>query len=136
MIVSFTILMSAKSSLRRRHSQFGGGNELKPFDLMQAASPDEAALVVAAKVLGAFFFRRTPSTVFTMEIGNVGEQVTHEYELLAVLEFNSSRKRQSVIVRQSDGTIRLFCKVQKNIFLHSETREALAKICKKAMAQS
>ena len=45
-------------------------------------------------------------------------EVTHggsedrEYELLAVLEFNSTRKRQSVIVREPDGSIRLYCKVR------------------------
>lgn len=78
---------------------------------LQAASPDEAALVVAAKVLGAFFFRRTPSTVFTQELVAPGRAEEQEYELLAVLEFNSTRKRQSVIIRQSDGSVRLYCKV-------------------------
>lgn len=34
-----------------------------------------------------------------------------EYEVLAVLEFNSTRKRQSSLVRQPDGTIVLYCKV-------------------------
>ena len=67
--------------------------------------------MVAAKVLGAFFFRRTPSTVFTQEWDGRGKRVEREYELLAVLEFNSTRKRQSVIVRQSDGSVRLYCKV-------------------------
>jgi phospholipid-transporting ATPase len=81
------------------------------WDCMQAASPDEAALVVAAKILGAFFFRRTPSTVFARELDSGGQAVDNEYQLLAVLEFNSTRKRQSVIIRQPDGTIRLYCKV-------------------------
>lgn len=79
----------------------------------QAASPDEAALVVAAKVLGAFFFRRTPSTVLVSELGPYGSPRDAEYELLAVLEFNSTRKRQSVIVRMPDGCIRLYCKVRQ-----------------------
>lgn len=35
-----------------------------------------------------------------------------QYEILAVLEFNSTRKRQSVIVRQPDGSILLQCKVK------------------------
>lgn len=33
-----------------------------------------------------------------------------EYKLLNLLEFNSSRKRMSVIVRDEDGQIFLFCK--------------------------
>lgn len=78
---------------------------------LQAASPDEAALVVAAKVLGAFFLRRTPSTVVVREMEG-SAVVENEYELLQVLEFNSTRKRQSVIIRQPDGSIRLFCKVE------------------------
>ena len=82
---------------------------------MQAASPDEAALVVAAKVLGAFFFRRTPSTLFTRELVGSGRSEEQEYELLTVLEFNSTRKRQSVIIRQSDGSVRLYCKVQSQM---------------------
>lgn len=77
---------------------------------VQAASPDEAALVVASKVLGAFFFRRTLSTVLVKELTEDGQREV-EYELLAVLEFNSTRKRQSVIIRHPDGSIRLYCKV-------------------------
>jgi magnesium-transporting ATPase (P-type) len=34
-----------------------------------------------------------------------------EYEVLAVLEFNSTRKRQSSVVRHPDGSIVLYCKV-------------------------
>ncbi len=46
-----------------------------------------------------------------------------EYEVLAVLEFNSTRKRQSSIVRQPDGTIVLYCKVRQagRRVLHSVT---------------
>ena len=34
-----------------------------------------------------------------------------DYEVLNILEFNSTRKRQSVIVRDSSGRIFIFCKV-------------------------
>ncbi len=34
-----------------------------------------------------------------------------EYQVLAVLEFTSTRKRQSSIVRRPDGSIVLYCKV-------------------------
>lgn len=40
-----------------------------------------------------------------------------QYEILAVLEFNSTRKRQSVIVRQPDGSILLQCKVNNRTAL-------------------
>ena len=58
----------------------------------QAQSPDEGALVTAARNFGFVFRSRTPDTIVIMEMG---KQVT--YELLAVLDFNNVRKRMSVI---------------------------------------
>ncbi|XP_070554508.1 probable phospholipid-transporting ATPase IA isoform X2 [Ptychodera flava] len=71
----------------------------------QAASPDEAALVNAAKELGFIFSVRTPEYV---TIDALGQE--EKYEVLNVLEFNSYRKRMSVIVRNPEGTIYLYCK--------------------------
>ncbi|PNH05393.1 Phospholipid-transporting ATPase 3 [Tetrabaena socialis] len=65
----------------------------------EAESPDEAALVVAAKVFGFFFFKRTNTTVVVRERTARGE-VDVEYEVLNVLEFNSTRKRMSVVVKE------------------------------------
>jgi phospholipid-transporting ATPase len=78
---------------------------------VQAASPDEAALVVAAKVFGFFFHRRTPTSVIVRESERGKADVDNEYTILAVLEFNSTRKRQSVIVREASGRIVLYIKV-------------------------
>lgn len=58
----------------------------------QAQSPDEGALVTAARNFGFVFRQRTPETITVMEMGR---QVV--YELLAVLDFNNVRKRMSVI---------------------------------------
>lgn len=58
----------------------------------QAQSPDEGALVTAARNFGFVFRSRTPDTIVIMEMG---KQVT--YDLLAVLDFNNVRKRMSVI---------------------------------------
>lgn len=58
----------------------------------QAQSPDEGALVTAARNFGFVFRSRTPETITVVEMGR---QVT--YELLAVLDFNNVRKRMSVI---------------------------------------
>uniref|UniRef100_A0A8C6UA18 Phospholipid-transporting ATPase n=1 Tax=Neogobius melanostomus TaxID=47308 RepID=A0A8C6UA18_9GOBI len=73
----------------------------------QAASPDEGALVRAARNLGFFFSGRTPDSVivevvsyfifFTCKIS------THSY--CSIL-----RKRMSVIMRTPSGKIRLYCK--------------------------
>lgn len=76
----------------------------------QAESPDESALVVAAKVLGFFFHRRSTTTIMVQE--SVGDTITElEYEILNVLEFDSTRKRMSVICRTPDNRIMLYCKV-------------------------
>ena len=71
----------------------------------QAASPDEGALVEGAVGFNYRFVARKPKFV-TISIN--GQE--HEYELLAVCEFNSSRKRMSAIFRCPDGKIRCYCK--------------------------
>eukprot|EP00126_Sphaerothecum_destruens_P010769 Sdes_comp20804_c0_seq1m17133 len=71
----------------------------------QAASPDEAALIHAVKKLGFSFNVRTPKAIYINALGQ--DQC---FEVLNVLEFNSTRKRMSVIVRTPQGTIKLFCK--------------------------
>lgn len=76
----------------------------------QAESPDEAAFVVAAKRFGFFFYRRTTTHVFVKEATGDGGEVDRAYEILAVLEFNSTRKRMSVIVRDPEGKLLLMCK--------------------------
>ncbi|XP_037944939.1 probable phospholipid-transporting ATPase IA isoform X2 [Teleopsis dalmanni] len=73
--------------------------------IYHAASPDERALVDGAKRFGYVFDNRTPEYV---EILALGER--ERYEILNVLEFTSSRKRMSVIVRTPDGKIKLLCK--------------------------
>ncbi|GBF89503.1 phospholipid-transporting ATPase [Raphidocelis subcapitata] len=75
----------------------------------EAESPDEAALVVAAKVFGFFFFKRTNTTLYLRE--SLPEGVTEaEYEVLNILEFNSTRKRMSVVLRAPDNRVLLYCK--------------------------
>lgn len=71
----------------------------------QAASPDEGALVRAARNLGFVFSGRTPDSVIVDTLGK-----EEKYELLHVLEFTSARKRMSVIMRTPSGKVRLYCK--------------------------
>lgn len=73
----------------------------------QAQSPDEAALVKAARDLGFVFLGRQNNNELTLCI--LGEIQT--VQILQVIEFNSTRKRMSVIVRkQSDKSVWLLCK--------------------------
>ena len=78
----------------------------------QAASPDEGALVEGAVQLGYRFVARKPRAVI-IEVG--GELL--EYELLAICEFNSTRKRMSTIFRCPDGKIRVYCKGADTVIL-------------------
>ena len=64
----------------------------------QASSPDEAALVLAAKHFGYEFYSRTPKSVIIR-----AEGTEYEYQILNVLEFTNVRKRMSVIVRTPEG---------------------------------
>ncbi|XP_049871998.1 probable phospholipid-transporting ATPase IM isoform X1 [Pectinophora gossypiella] len=75
----------------------------------QAQSPDEAALVSAARNFGFVFRGRSPNSI-TIEV--MGK--TEEYELLCILDFNNVRKRMSVILRK-DGEIRLYTKGADNV---------------------
>ena len=85
-----------------------GSSEIK----YQAASPDEGALVEGALSLGYRFTARKPRAV---KIDANGEEL--EYELLAVLEFNSTRKRMSTVFRCPDGKVRLYCKGADTVIL-------------------
>ncbi|XP_068179202.1 phospholipid-transporting ATPase ID [Antennarius striatus] len=80
--------------------------------IYKAQSPDERALVTAARNFGFVFRSRTPGTITTTEMG---QPVT--YTLLAILDFNNIRKRMSVIVRHADGSIRLYCKGADTVLL-------------------
>ncbi|KAL4878993.1 hypothetical protein BJY04DRAFT_229508 [Aspergillus karnatakaensis] len=78
----------------------------------QAASPDEGALVEGAAQMGYRFTNRKPrSVIITVE----GQE--YEYELLAVCEFNSTRKRMSTIFRCPDGKIRIYVKGADTVIL-------------------
>uniref|UniRef100_A0AAR2IZK5 Phospholipid-transporting ATPase n=1 Tax=Pygocentrus nattereri TaxID=42514 RepID=A0AAR2IZK5_PYGNA len=89
----------------------------------KAQSPDEGALVTAARNFGFVFRSRTPSTITTQELGKA---VT--YTLLAILDFNNIRKRMSVIVRTPEGRIRLYCKGADTVLferLHSCSHDVM-----------
>ncbi|KAG9449952.1 hypothetical protein H6P81_009917 [Aristolochia fimbriata] len=77
----------------------------------EAESPDEAAFVVAAKMLGFEFYERTQTSISLHELDpRTAKKVDRFYKLLHVLEFTSSRKRMSVIVRNEGGQLLLLCK--------------------------
>lgn len=93
----------------------------------QAASPDEGALVTAARNFGYVFLSRTQDSI---TINEMGQETT--FEMLALLDFNSDRKRMSIILKAPDGRIRLYCKGADTVIYerlspnsrHKETTQA------------
>ena len=71
----------------------------------KAESPDEAALVAAARDAG-FPFLGKSKDAFEIEVMGQSEK----YTLLKTLEFNSTRKRMSTVMRCPDGRLILYCK--------------------------
>lgn len=80
--------------------------------IYQAASPDEQALVKAAQELGYMMIDRQNSSI-TIKVtppDNESDPSFETYQILNVIEFTSSRKRMSVIVRMPDDRICIFSK--------------------------
>lgn len=84
-----------------------------------ASSPDEEALVAAASSMGYILKSRN---------GNVCNVTIHgknqEWTILATFEFDSDRKRMSVICTGPDKRIRLFCKGADNVIMDRLTTES------------
>lgn len=80
----------------------------------RAESPDEKALVSAAKDAGFTFMNRSKTT---MGVDILGKK--HDFELLDVLEFNSTRKRTSVLIKRPApwNDIVLFIKGADNVII-------------------
>jgi phospholipid-translocating ATPase len=104
----FTVLSLCHTALATVDRQ-SGAVEYK------AQSPDEAALVRAAADVG-FVFKGRDREFLRLQTPFVDQD--EQYELLNVLEFNSSRKRMSVIVKKlddQDSRIFLLCKGADNV---------------------
>ncbi|XP_040896932.1 phospholipid-transporting ATPase IK isoform X2 [Toxotes jaculatrix] len=86
----------------------------------QAASPDEEALVGAARELGWVFLSRTRDFIVVSELG-----VTRQYQLLALLDFTSKRRRMSVLVREPEGGLKLYCKGADIVILERLQKDSL-----------
>uniref|UniRef100_A0A4W6BZA9 ATPase phospholipid transporting 11B (putative) n=1 Tax=Lates calcarifer TaxID=8187 RepID=A0A4W6BZA9_LATCA len=87
-----------------------------------ASSPDEKALVEAAKRIGVAF---TGSSGDTMEIKTFGK--SEKYKLLHVLEFDADRRRMSVILQTPSGGKVLFTKGAESAILPFTTSGEIEK---------
>ncbi|CAI5727137.1 unnamed protein product [Hyaloperonospora brassicae] len=89
---------------------------------LSASSPDEQALVAAAACFGYKFVARAPGKAMVeyfccvdhpeAMVCNqpVADHSVGAYNILEVLEFNSTRKRMSVILKGPTGDLKLLCK--------------------------
>lgn len=78
----------------------------RPFVQYNASSPDELALVNGARHLGFFFRERDEESNMVCE---TWDGIKH-YKLLNLIEFDSTRKRMTVVVRTEDGNVLVICK--------------------------
>ena len=95
----------------------------------KAQSPDEAALVATARDCGFTVIGRSNDGII---LNVLGEE--REYTVLNTLEFNSSRKRMSAIIRMPDGRIVLFCKGADSV-IYSRLRRGEQQQLRKATAE-
>ncbi|PKI40389.1 hypothetical protein CRG98_039235 [Punica granatum] len=71
----------------------------------------EAHAEVIQREVGFEFYKRTQTNISIRELDpTMGKKVERVYQLLNVIEFNSTRKRMSVIVRDEEGKLLLLCK--------------------------
>uniref|UniRef100_A0A8C9R2G9 Phospholipid-transporting ATPase n=1 Tax=Scleropages formosus TaxID=113540 RepID=A0A8C9R2G9_SCLFO len=86
----------------------------------QAASPDEEALVGAAREMGWVFLSRTRDSLTLSELSHI-----RHYQLLALLDFTSQRRRMSVVVRDPEGVLKLYCKGADIVILERLRQDCL-----------
>ncbi|KAI5293584.1 hypothetical protein KEM52_005402 [Ascosphaera acerosa] len=93
----------------------------------QAASPDELALVNAARDFGYVVVDRQPNSM-TVRVERSGAPTGPDetYEILDVIEFSSARKRMSIVLRMPDSRICVFTKGADTTLLRLLRRSSLA----------
>ncbi|RHY00809.1 hypothetical protein DYB36_012982, partial [Aphanomyces astaci] len=87
----------------------------------RASSPDEEALVKAARCLGCDTVRYklvAPAPLVQVEVSLKAKPSTMQtFTILNVNEFNSTRKRMSTVVQFADGRIVVYCKGADNVII-------------------
>lgn len=88
-----------------------------------ASSPDELALVNAARFFGVKYVERDEENNIFIDF----KKERQRWKLLNLIEFNSTRKRMTVVVKDPKGIIYVFCKGADSILfplLAKRTRES------------
>ncbi|OUM68577.1 hypothetical protein PIROE2DRAFT_53189 [Piromyces sp. E2] len=80
----------------------------------QSSSPDEMALVMAARQMK---FVLTDKSMTDISVNILGQREDTQYKLLNTIEFSSARKRMSTIYEYPDGRIIILCKGADSVIL-------------------
>ncbi|PKU73362.1 probable phospholipid-transporting ATPase 4 isoform X1 [Dendrobium catenatum] len=115
-VLFFRILAVCHTAIPELNEETGGFN-------YEAESPDEGSFLVAARELGFEFCKRTQSSVFIREKYTSECPTEREFKILNLLEFNSKRKRMSVVVQDESGQINLFCKGADSLILERLSKD-------------
>ena len=94
-----------------------------------ASSPDEQALVSAAKYFGWKFFERRQGQVDILLDGEI-----QTYWILAVFEFTSARKRMTVIVQDAAGEITVLVKGAENVIYERVSKSTTSTVLERNTA--
>ncbi|KAH6697629.1 phospholipid-transporting ATPase [Plectosphaerella plurivora] len=100
-----------------------------PKILFKAQSPDEAALVATARDMG---FTVLGGNTDGVTLNVMGEE--RYYPIMTSIEFTSTRKRMSVVVRMPDNRILLICKGADSI-IYSRLKRGEQQELRKATAE-
>nr|CAD2144792.1 unnamed protein product [Meloidogyne enterolobii] len=103
LIYEFMLMLACCHTVVPEHKENGEIN-------FQATSPDEGALVRMAANNVFIFNERRPTEIFVQTPYGL-----ESFDLLNVLEFTSDRKRMSVILKDKNNKIKLYCKGADNI---------------------
>uniref|UniRef100_A0A915NFD5 Phospholipid-transporting ATPase n=1 Tax=Meloidogyne javanica TaxID=6303 RepID=A0A915NFD5_MELJA len=98
LIYEFMLMLACCHTVVPEHKENGEIN-------FQATSPDEGALVRMAANNSFVFNERRPTEIFVQTPFGL-----ESFDLLNVLEFTSDRKRMSVILKDKNNKIKLYCK--------------------------
>ena len=79
----------------------------------KASSPDELALVNAAKFFGVEFAGRNENQSVLVSVDGTVVAI----DVLNIIEFNSDRKRMTIVVRMPNGAIKVLCKGADTVIL-------------------
>ncbi|KAJ7536498.1 hypothetical protein O6H91_12G071800 [Diphasiastrum complanatum] len=102
-VVPTRVVMSPSGQLEMQVAS--AGESAPGFIEYQGESPDEQALVSAAASYGYTLLERTSSSIVISILGDI-----QRFEVLGVHEFDSVRKRMSVVVKCPDKSIKLLVK--------------------------